>query len=97
MVKFAVYARIRPDKQDEFVEALREYLPTVSAERGTVRYDVYRGEGDRTSFLFTETYVDEDAEQAHVQSAAFKSYIERIRPWLAEPPQVLRLFESAKQ
>jgi quinol monooxygenase YgiN len=96
MVKFAVYAKVRADRENEFLAALREYLPTVSAEPGTVQYDVCRANDDSSTFLFFEAYHDETGSRAHTGSAAFKAYIETIKPLLESPPVAMSLIESAK-
>ena len=96
MVKFAVHGKVAEGKEEAFVNALGEYLPTVTEEPGTLQYDVLQSKEDSTSFLFYEAYVDEAAKQAHVSSDAFKKYFDTIRPLLAEPPSQYTVIESAK-
>jgi quinol monooxygenase YgiN len=96
MVKFAVYAKIKADQRDEFLAALREYLPAVTAEPATLQYDVCEAESAPGTFLFYEAYPDDAGLKAHQESAAFKSYIAQIGPMLAEPPVSMQLLESAK-
>ena len=96
MVKFAVFARLRAGTEEQFLAALREYLPAVSAESGTIQYDVCQAEGEPASFLFFEAYEGEADKAAHTGSAAFKEYMEKIRPLLAGPPMAMKLIETAK-
>jgi len=96
MVKFAVYAKVQAGREDEFLVALREYLPTVSAESGTVQYDVCQGNNDPSTFLFFEAYHDEVGSKVHTEGAEFKAYIDKIKPLLESPPTSMKLIESAK-
>ncbi len=96
MSKFAVHARINPEKRRDFLLALREYLPAVSAEQSTLQYDVCQSEADPNVFLFFEAYRDDAAAEAHQNSTAFRTYIEKIGPYMESPPVVMKLVESAK-
>jgi quinol monooxygenase YgiN len=96
MVKFAVYAKIRHGEREAFLAALRDYLPVVAAEAGTIQYDVCEAKSAPGTFLFFEAYPDEAASRAHQETDAFKAYIGRIGPMLEEPPVSLQLLESAK-
>ena len=97
MIKFAVYARVSAGKEGQLKEALREYLPAVREESGTIQYDVCQAESDPASFLFFEAYEDEAAQRHHTESQAFKAYMEKIRPLLDSSPLALGLIESAKE
>ena len=96
MIRFAVYARIRAEHRDEFLEALREYLPAVSREASTLQYDVCEAASAPGTFLFYEAYPDDAAVKAHQGGEAFKAYIARIGPMLDGAPVSLDLIESAK-
>jgi len=96
MYKFAVKLKMLPGKEGEFLAALREFLPTVSAEEGTIQYDVCQGADDPTDFIFFEAYVDEAASEAHQNSPEFKAFVGKIGALAAAPPLLTRLAESAK-
>ena len=96
MIKFAVYAEIVSGRENEFLDALRAYLPAVREEPGTLQYDVCRGNDNPSAFLFFEAYPDEAAQRAHTESDAFKVYMDSIKPLLASAPQGMQLIESAK-
>lgn len=96
MIKFAVIARIKPEHRDDFLRALNNYLPFVSKEADTVQYDICQGDSDPNMFLFYEAYPHEEAVKAHQNSPAFESYIEEIKPYLAEPPVSMKGIMGAR-
>jgi quinol monooxygenase YgiN len=95
-MKFAVYGKVKAGREDDFRAALREFIPTVSAEEGTLQYEVCQGDEDPTSFVFFEAYRDEAASKVHMESEAFKNFFAEIGPMLESPPLTLNVIESAK-
>ncbi len=94
MMKFAVYAKVRAGKREEFLAALRDYLPVVRNESQTLQYDVFESNESEGEFVFAEAYPDEAALKVHTGSDAFAAYMERIKPLLEGSPSGMKLVES---
>ena len=96
MVKFAVYLQVKQGKQEDFLAAVRDFIPTVKKESGTIRYDLCQSTDDPTSFIFYEVYKNEKANTAHTDSPQFKAFFEKIGPLMSSPPAVHPVIESVK-
>lgn len=86
MVIFIGVGHFKKGKTDEALEALRAFMPTVQAEAGTLKYDVYRGVQDRDMVVFYEKYADEAAQKAHWSSAEFAAFQEAMGPLMDGQP-----------
>ena len=59
--------------EDEKLEkALKDFVPKVKQEEGTLVYTVHRSKNDPTKFLIYEKYKDMDAFVHHSQTPHFK-------------------------
>lgn len=96
MVKFAVYLKTKEGKQNDFLAAMDDFLPTVKKEKGTVQYDICQSDDDPTSFVIFEVYKSKAANEAHTDSPEFKAFFGRISPLMAFPPVMHPVKESAK-
>ncbi|MEX0800399.1 MAG: antibiotic biosynthesis monooxygenase family protein [Dehalococcoidia bacterium] len=66
--------KIKPDKQSEAEEALREMGEAVEAnEPGALAYAIHRNQKDPTEIVFFEMYTDGDAFKAHTASPHFQA------------------------
>ncbi|MCX9191059.1 antibiotic biosynthesis monooxygenase [Carbonactinospora thermoautotrophica] len=76
MIALIARYRCRPGRADEVAAALRDYAPLVRAEPGCTLFLVYRQSDDPDEFRLVEHYVDDEAMQAHLNSAHFREVIE---------------------
>ena len=74
------------------VAALR---PLSLAEPGCVGYQAFQNVDEPTALVIVERYLDEDAQQAHLNSSHYQEHVvERIRPLLTERRvEILRVRE----
>lgn len=72
MVTVLASFNIKPDKQAEADEALKEMGEAVQAnEPGALAYAIHHDEKDPTRIVFFEMYTDRDAFKAHTGSPHF--------------------------
>jgi len=88
----------KPDKKKEMEEALRNIVPKVQAEEGTLAYVLHRSSMDDGKFLFYEKYINKEALDFHSSTPYFKELFGIIGPLLATDPsiEIYEELESAK-
>jgi quinol monooxygenase YgiN len=59
--------RVNEGKADDFVAAAKKMVAAVKANEAgkTLSYDLYRSKSDPNTFLFIESYADDEALAAH--------------------------------
>ena len=78
---------------DEVAVALARHVTATRAEPGCVGFTAYRDPDDPDHFALYERYADENAFQAHRQTAHFADYVEgRIAPLLQD--RIWRRYEE---
>ena len=65
MVRFIGALRIRQDRIQDVERAIKQFMPHVREEEGTLEYVVYRAVQDPTKIVFYERYRDAAALKAH--------------------------------
>ncbi len=75
-------------EEDKLEQALKEIIPSVAEEAGTLVYTLHRNKKDPTTFLVYEKYTDGQALQAHSQTPYFKALGAKIKDILDGPMQV---------
>lgn len=79
--------RVKPEYADAFQEAsLRNHLGSIQ-EPGVLRFDVLQSEADPSHFLLYEAYRDEQAAQAHKETAHYAAWKQAVEPMMASPRQ----------
>lgn len=86
---FAFVARIeaKPDKAEDVAALLTGALPLAEAEEGTVHW--YAARTSPTTFWIFDTFVSEDARQAHINGEIAAALMAKADELLASPPEVL--------
>ena len=79
MVLFVGAIRIREECIQEVERAVREFIPHVREEEGTLEYVVYHGVEDPTKILFYEVYRDEEAQNDHRAGEHLGALVTTIR------------------
>ncbi len=86
--------RVKPDKIEPCLAAIREFVAAVAEEEGTLAYGSYR-KPDGVSFVHTMVFVDEDALQAHRRSPHERAFALAVYPCCAIEPRYTTLEEIA--
>ena len=76
MLEFFGTGRVKEDKVDIALDAIRRYVPTTAAEEGTLTYKVYQHVDDPCRCMFYEVYRDMDAKKAHNSSPHLKEMMD---------------------
>ena len=87
MSAFALIVQLqaKPEELDRFMEmALENAAATRSTEPGCRQFDVLVDPENATRIAFYEVYDDNDAFEAHQQTAHFKKYFKNAVPLLAD-------------
>ena len=78
-----VQLRIKPENVDRFMKQVLENAQHARKEPGCKQFDVLVDPHDRTQVMLYEIYTDEQAFEAHQQTAHFKKYLAEAVPLLA--------------
>ena len=90
-----IEAKIQPQRREELIVALREYLPLVRAEPGVEAFYVSARKDDSNTFVFYEIYKSQAAQDFHLQQDFTKKFLatlksaqagDRVRTNLVELP-----------
>ena len=84
MLILTVHLAIQPGQVDAFIPRALENATESRAEPGCRQFDVLVDSQDPTRVMLYEIYDDEDAFEAHQQSAHFKRYVAEAVPLLTE-------------
>lgn len=80
----AITLRSQDGSADTFCRVLADITPQSRAEPGNVRFEVARSVQDANTFLVVESYVDEAAYQAHLETPAFRRVERELFPLLED-------------
>jgi quinol monooxygenase YgiN len=65
--------KVKAGSEDQFEAAVKEAMPEVQKEEGTLVYTLQRSQKDPTVYLFYEKYTGPDALAAHSATPHFKA------------------------
>lgn len=89
MISLVVRLDVRPDRLEEFTEAItRNAASTFADEPGCLRFDVCRSQSDPHHFVFYEIYRDEAALDAHRAAPHFAQWREAVARTVVPGSQV---------
>jgi quinol monooxygenase YgiN len=74
MISFTVRMTFSPEDRSEIAEILRALTPASREEPGCVTYIPHAVYGDPDTVVIYEQYKDQEALEAHQQTAHFKRY-----------------------
>ena len=75
MLTFLSRMKIKPEKQEEYLELVRNLTAEVLAnEPDTLEYQFYKLRDDPYGYAVYESFTDEAAEQAHLETPHFAKY-----------------------
>jgi len=85
VVKFPV----RPERADEWAGLAAEYARAVDAEEGSLFFEWSRSLEEPDTYVCVEGFRDSDAGASHVQTQAFKDFVEAAPDLVAAQPQII--------
>lgn len=88
MIFIVVKQQVKPEYADRFLEMVRPYTEATRAEAGNLFFDWSRSVEDPNEFVLVEGFQD-DAGEAHVNSAHFAAGLEAMREALAATPKIV--------
>jgi quinol monooxygenase YgiN len=91
MILIVVKQPVRAKYADDWPELIKEFTESTRAEPGCLSFDWCRSADDPNLWFLIETYRDEEAGRAHVQSAHFKRATEQMPRWLAAAPEIIHV------
>lgn len=74
-----IEAKIQPQHRAELVEAARQYLPLVRAERGVEAFYLTVLKDDSNTFVFYEIYRSQAAQDFHLQQDFTKKFLATLK------------------
>ena len=75
MITFLSRFKVKPEKEAEFVDLVHDLTAAVHAnEPGTLQYRFYRQRDVEFGYAVFESFSDEAAEEAHLNSDHFKEF-----------------------
>lgn len=80
--------KARKGEEKKLEDALKEMIPSVADEEGTLVYTLHRSQKDPATFLFYEKYKDGKALKAHGETAHFRALGPKIKDFLDGPMQI---------
>lgn len=79
---------LRPGRRSEAVSVFESYLPVVEDEPGTVVYVLAEDSADGDVLWVYEQYVDEQAAETHLGTAAYAQAMGALKELMAARPEV---------
>lgn len=81
---------VAPEHVDAFLAATEPNAQASREEPGVVRFDVLQERSDPAHVLLVEIYRDEDAANAHKDTAHYQLWRDTVAPMMARPRQATR-------
>jgi quinol monooxygenase YgiN len=88
MIVVVAVMKAKQGKEEEMGNALRDIVPRVASEEGTLTYILNRAKKDPQTFLMYEKYRDKDALNFHSTTPYFAELFEKIAPLLDGAPSI---------
>ena len=85
MYVVCVHVHVKPENRHDFIQASLENAAGTVKEPGNLRFDVMQQSDDPNRFMLYEVYLDEDAMDAHKQTAHYATWRDTVADWMAEP------------
>lgn len=93
MLSVVARLKIKDGEMDEALKAIKELMPGVAAEEGTLFYSVNKDPNTPDLIVFVERYKDKAALREHSTTAHFKSFFTKIGGLLEGQPEMTVLEE----
>lgn len=84
MILITAKQTVKPDKVEDFLNAVGPLIKDSQAEEGCIEYNLYRSQNNSNILTFVEKWKDMDAIEAHNSSAHFTTIVPRLKPFLED-------------
>ena len=91
MIFIVVKFPIRPDKADEWETVREEHTRGARSEEGCLFFDYARSVDDPLVYFCVEAFRDDDAAVHHVNTQAFKDFVERMPDIVSAQPEIVNI------
>ncbi|MBT8340253.1 MAG: antibiotic biosynthesis monooxygenase [Desulfatitalea sp.] len=88
MIAVKVILQAQPEKAQELEKLLKDIIPSVRHEQGTVTYTLHRSQKDASRFLFYEKYRDQQACDDHMSTPYVQELIKQLDQFLMRAPEI---------
>jgi quinol monooxygenase YgiN len=82
---------VRAKYADEFPALVADFVNASRDEPGCLSFEWTRSTTDPNLYFLIETFVDDDAGKAHVESDHFKAAMADMPRWLAAAPEIIHV------
>ncbi|UOY01472.1 putative quinol monooxygenase [Blastococcus sp. PRF04-17] len=89
MILIVVKFPVRPDKAGEWEQLSADYARAVNSEEGSLFFEWSRSVEDPDTWVCIEGFRDADAGGAHVQTQAFKDFVDTAPDIVSAQPQII--------
>ena len=89
MIFIVVKFPIRPDKAEEWERAREAHTQGARSEDGCLFFDYSRSLDDPNEYVLVEAFRDDDAAVVHVNSQAFKHFVDVMPDIVSGHPQII--------
>lgn len=81
---------VLPERVEDFLAATETNALASRREPGVVRFDVLRDLRDEAHVVLVEVYLDDDAADAHKQTAHYATWRDAVGPMMGRPRSSVR-------
>ena len=93
MIAVVTKLKAKSGEEEKVEKALRDVLPKVRGEEGTLLYSLHKKQDDPTTFMVFEKFKDMDALMAHGAAPYVKDMLDVVLP-LLDGDMSLELYEE---
>ena len=90
MIFIVVKWKIKPERADDWLSIVGEFTESTRAEPGNIFFEWSRSVDDPSTYVLVEAFQD-DAAEAHVNSAHFKQAMETLPDVVAAIPEIINV------
>lgn len=83
MIVTCVHVSVKPEKVNEFIEAIKENHMGSVTEPGNIRFDVLQEAGDPCRFMIYEAFESEEAIARHRETAHYLKWRDTVKDFMA--------------
>jgi quinol monooxygenase YgiN len=91
MIFIVVKFPIRPDKLDEWEGVREDHTRGARSEEGCLFFGYSQSVDDPNEYVCVEAFRDGDAAVHHVNTQAFKDFVERMPDIVSANPQIINM------
>ena len=89
MILIVVKFPVRPERAEEWSALAADYARAVNAEEGSLFFEWSRSLGEPDTFICVEGFRDADAGASHVQTQAFKDFVQQAPDLVARQQEII--------